>query len=71
MVVPFQKLTTNRVVFVTILWRLEGEPSAADAGFGDAESGSYYENTVNWASAMGIVSGMSASANDRFGCEVR
>ncbi|QAT43615.1 C69 family dipeptidase [Aminipila luticellarii] len=51
-------LTTNRAMIVTMLHRLEGEPSATAAGFADVKSGQYYAGAVSWASGNGIVSGM-------------
>ena len=47
---------------MTILWRLEGQPSAdTAAGFNDVKAGGYYENAVAWAVKNGIVNGYSAS----------
>lgn len=53
-------LTLTRGMFVTILHRAEGEP-AAEKGieFADVAAGQYYENAVKWASANGIVEGIS------------
>ena len=48
---------TTRAMIVTMLWRMEGQPSAADAGFTDLESGSWYEAAVNWAAAGQIING--------------
>ena len=54
--------TTSRAMIVTILWRLEGWPEAADSAFGDLTQ-DWYIRAVNWAAENGIVNGMSA---DRF-----
>ena len=53
--------TTTRGMIVTILHRLEGEPTAKASAFRDVQSGSWYENAVNWASQNGIVTGTSSS----------
>lgn len=52
-------LFTNRAMFVTVLYRMEGEPKAGTSAFTDVEAGSYYEKAVAWAAANGIVNGMS------------
>ena len=57
---------TTRGMIVTILYRLEGSPSAGSAAFSDVSSGKYYAQAVAWAAENGIVSGYSAS---RFGPE--
>ncbi len=49
--------TTSRGMIVTILYRLEGSPSAAQADFADVAAGAYYAGAVAWASANGIVTG--------------
>jgi len=54
----------SRGMIVTILHRLEGSPSASEAGFADVASGQWYAGAVAWASANGIVSGYS---DGRFG----
>lgn len=55
---------TNRGMIVTVLYRLENEPTAAAASFTDVASGAYYANAVAWASANGIVTGY---GNGKFG----
>ena len=52
---------TSRAMIVTILWRLEGEPAAADASFTDVADGQWYSEAIDWASANGIVNGYSAA----------
>ncbi len=52
---PADKL--SRAMLVTILYRLDGSPEAADGDFSDVESGSWYEDAVNWADENGIVNG--------------
>ena len=56
--------STTRGMIVTILYRLEGEPAAADAGFSDVASGQYYTSAIAWASANQIVNGY---GDGRFG----
>ena len=57
--------TTTRGMIVTILYRLEAEPSPTGAcPFQDVASGKYYEKAIAWAAENGIVSGFSA---DTFG----
>ncbi len=51
------QVTTTRAMIVTILHRLEGTPSASDAGFSDVASGKYYADAVNWAAEHEIVNG--------------
>ncbi len=50
----------TRAMFVTVLYRLEGEPKAGKAAFSDIESGSWYENAVGWASENNLVNGISS-----------
>lgn len=54
----------SRAMFITVLWRMEGEPApaAADTPFSDVRAGSYYESAVCWATENGIVSGTSDTA---------
>lgn len=54
--------TTTRAMIVTILHRLENEPSASASSFTDVVSGAYYENAVNWAAANDIVNGISETS---------
>ena len=49
--------TTTRGMIVTILHRMEGEPSAAAAVFSDLAETSYCGAAVAWASQNGIVTG--------------
>lgn len=49
--------TTTRGMIVTILHRMEREPSATSAAFSDVAAGQWYTNAVAWASANGIVTG--------------
>ncbi len=58
------KANTTRGMVVTVLYRLENEPSTAAASFTDVASGAYYANAVAWANANGIVSGY---GNGKFG----
>ena len=50
--------TTTRGMIVTILYRLEGEPSAANDGtFTDVDSGTWYTDPIAWVAANGVVEG--------------
>ena len=51
--------TVTRAMFVTVLYRLEKEPTGAKADFADVPHGTYYENAVGWAVQNGIVNGVS------------
>lgn len=51
------KANTTRGMVVTVLYRLENQPSTSAASFADVASGAYYANAVAWANANGIVSG--------------
>ena len=51
------KANTTRGMVVTVLYRLENQPSTSAASFTDVASGAYYANAVAWAHANGIVSG--------------
>lgn len=56
----------DRAMLVTVLYRLEGQPSVSGwdgYGFHDIVSNAYYQNAVNWASARGIVTGTGGSSN--------
>lgn len=48
----------SRAMLVTILYRMEGEPAAATATYGDVPANTWYTNAVAWASANGIVNGV-------------
>jgi len=51
---------TTRAMFVTVLWRLAGEPTAnTDNQFVDVVSGTWYTTAVSWAAENGIVLGVS------------
>lgn len=51
------KANTTRGMVITVLYRLENQPSTSAASFTDVASGAYYANAVAWANANGIVSG--------------
>ena len=52
--------TVTRAQFVTMLWRLDGEPSVNYAlPFTDVSSGEWYAEAVRWAAGEGIVNGVS------------
>lgn len=48
---------TSRGMLVTILYRLEEEPSVSAAAFSDVAGGKYYAKAVAWASQNGLVNG--------------
>jgi len=51
-------ISTDRGMIVTILWRLEGQPSAtAESSFTDVAQGEYYTDAVAWAAENKIVEG--------------
>ncbi len=56
--------TTTRAMIVTILHRLEGTPSASNAGFSDVMVGQYFTKAVDWAAEKNIVNGY---GNGKFG----
>ena len=50
--------TTTRAMIVTMLYRLEGEPSVSfGSSFNDVDASMYYAGAVAWASQNGIVTG--------------
>ena len=52
--------TVTRAQLVTMLWRLEGEPSVNYAlPFTDVSGGEWYAEAVRWAAGEGIVNGVS------------
>ena len=52
--------TVTRAQLVTMLWRLEGEPSVNYAlPFTDVSGGQWYAEAVRWAAGEGIVNGVS------------
>ena len=54
--------TMTRSMLVTVLWRMEGEPTVNSANpFTDVAAGTWYTDAVTWANANGIVNGMSAT----------
>jgi hypothetical protein len=50
-------INLSRAMAVTLLWRFDGEPFAANNNFSDVEPGAWYANAVSWAKSNGIVSG--------------
>lgn len=58
------KTNTTRGMIVTILYRMEGSPSAGKASFTDVGAGKYYADAVSWANENNVVSGY---GNGRFG----
>lgn len=49
--------STTRGMIVTILYRMEGEPSVSGNAFADVKSDMYYAAAINWAAENGIVKG--------------
>ena len=53
---PLQEMT--RAMVVTILWRMEGQPSTAfNSKFKDVSSKQWYANSISWAVNAGVVHG--------------
>ena len=53
----------TRAMLVTVLYRLEGEPTVTGrSSFTDVRSGAYYEKAVIWAAAKGIVTGTDSTS---------
>ena len=51
--------TLNRAMFVTVMWRYDGQPSGYIPQFSDVAEGSFFYDAVGWASAKGLVNGVS------------
>ena len=52
----------TRAMLVTVLYRLEGEPTVyGRSGFSDVQYNGYYEDAVTWAADNGIVNGTSTT----------
>lgn len=51
--------STERGMIVTILHRLEGEPTAAASSFTDVAAGKWYTDAIAWGAANGVVEGYS------------
>lgn len=53
----------TRAMLVTVLYRLEGEPTVTGrSSFTDVRFGAYYEKSVIWAAANGIVTGTDSTS---------
>lgn len=50
-------IATNRAMFATILYRMEGEPAVGDGGFTDVPADKWYAAPIAWAAANGIMEG--------------
>lgn len=48
----------TRSMFITMLYRLDGEPNAQNVSFKDVPKGSWYEKAVAWASRNDIANGV-------------
>jgi len=56
------EMEVTRAMFVTILYRAAGEPAVSEAAkFADVSADKYYAKAVAWASANGIVNGVTES----------
>ena len=56
---------TTRAEFVTVLYRLEGQPKVSGTEpFLDVANGSWYQNAVIWAYTNGVVNGMTPTTFD-------
>jgi len=60
--------SVTRAMFVTVLYRFNGEPSSGPAAFHDVPEGQWYTDAVAWASENGIAMGYS---NGYFGVNDR
>ena len=61
----------NRAMLVTVLWRYAGQPVQGSNQFADVENGKWYTKAIAWASANGIVNGISAGKFDPMGMVTR
>lgn len=52
------ELSLTRAMFVTVLYRIAGEPEAGEEKFEDVSDGMWYTSAVAWASEKGITSGV-------------
>jgi len=52
-------LPTTRAMAVTLLYRLDGEPTGGNHSFTDIPQDTYYSDAVAWAAEAGIVKGIS------------
>ena len=66
---PSARLT--RAMIVMILYRLEGEPAAAESAFTDVRSGAWYAGAIGWAAGSGIVNGVGGGRFDPNGLATR
>ena len=66
---PEEEMT--RAMLVAVLWRLEGQPASAPAGYSDVPGNTYYTTAVGWATANGIVYGIGGNRFDPNGYATR
>jgi len=60
--------TMNRAQFVTVLYRMEGEPAVTNTGvFKDIGNNDYYTKAVYWALEKGITTGATSSTFEPYG----
>ena len=55
--------TADRAMFVTVLYRMEGNPDVSDITlpFTDVKAGAWYTDAIKWAYSEGIVNGVTAT----------
>ena len=51
----------TRAMFVTVLWRMEGNPIDSGVAFVDVPTGMWYSQAVEWAAVNGIVNGIGSN----------
>ena len=50
--------TLTRAMMATVLWAMEGNPTAGSGSYTDVSSGDWYYNAVRWATSAGVVNGV-------------
>ena len=50
--------TLTRAMMATVLWAMEGNPTAGSGSYTDVSSGDWYYNAVRWATGAGVVNGV-------------
>ena len=58
------RMSITRGMFVTLLYRIDGEKAEGENVFSDVAEDAYYKNAVAWASANGIVKGVTETKFD-------
>lgn len=52
----------TRSMFITMLYRLEGEPNTRKSDYSDVGNNEWYANSISWATQKGIANGVSNTA---------